>query len=100
MAATTLSSETLQSIVLAALSAGPITDTRELALAVPGVAPPASGAPVVGPEPEEQLALKGALDSLQLREVSQPTCRPFSRSQAPALARSEATADDAVVACR
>ncbi|KAK4706111.1 phenylalanyl-tRNA synthetase alpha chain, partial [Phenoliferia sp. Uapishka_3] len=69
MAATSLPSETLQAIVLHALSLGPITDTRELSLAGPGVASPASGHPIVGPEPEQQLALKGALDSLLLREM-------------------------------
>ena len=95
MSATTLPSETLQTIVLHALAAGPITDTRELvlSLSLPGGAASASGsAPrVVGPEPEEQLALKGALDSLQLREVRPQLSCPVQPPSSPFPARPHST---------
>lgn len=56
----TISSEVLQSLVLHALDKAPIPDSRVLQLP--------SGSPI-GAALEDQIALKGALDSLLTREV-------------------------------
>lgn len=64
-------SEQLQLVILSALDKAPIPDTRELLLSLPeGVegAKSLSGEKV-GSGAEEQLAVKGALDSLAGREV-------------------------------
>ncbi|KAI5476382.1 phenylalanyl-tRNA synthetase alpha chain [Pseudohyphozyma bogoriensis] len=57
--AAALPTEALQSIILNALDAAPITDTRSLPI----------GATPAGPAAEDQLAIKGALDSLAARDM-------------------------------
>lgn len=69
--------ETLQLIVLHALEAEPIRDSRQLQLALPANVDGAQsvGAPrPVGAGADEQNVLKGALDSLVAREVRSSSC--------------------------
>ena len=60
MAASTLSSEQLQLLILERLDEAPIKDTRELQL---------DNGSMVGPVNREQLAIKAALDSLTVRQM-------------------------------
>lgn len=67
--------EVLQLIVLHALDKSPILDTRQLALSLPSSvvvdgAASLSGTELVGAELEDQMLLKGALDSLEAKEVN------------------------------
>lgn len=69
------SSETLQLVILHAVDAAPITDSRTLSLQLPANVDGAQslGAPrVIGAGADEQNAIKGALDSLVAREVRFP----------------------------
>lgn len=66
------SSDLLQVVILHAVDAAPITDSRTLSLQLPANVEGAQslGAPrVIGAGADEQNAVKGALDSLVAREV-------------------------------
>ena len=69
------SQEVLQLIVLHTLDKSTISDTRQLTLSLPSTveidgAAALSGSQVVGAGMEAQMALKGALDSLEVKEVN------------------------------
>lgn len=61
MSLASLNSEALQLLILGELDKADINDTRQLQL---------GGGQVAGADGESQLAIKGALDSLVAREVS------------------------------
>ena len=74
MASTFPSPDTLQSILLHALDAAPISDTRDLVLSLPSTIDGSESlaGSRAGARAEEQNAIKGALDSLGGREVGAP----------------------------
>lgn len=74
MASTFPSPDTLQSILLHALDAAPITDTRDLVLSLPSTIEGSASlaGSKAGAGADEQNAIKGALDSLAGREVRFP----------------------------
>ena len=63
------STELLQSIILHELENGSIKDTRELPVALRAAGSSTSESATVGPSTEAQGAVKGALDSLAVKEV-------------------------------